>query len=176
MAATYQFPIGKGRALNLNSRLANTLLGGWVLNGVYTRQTGQPILWANGSTTSPGDYVFFGGPDSLIVNAHNTNSPAFNTALFATNSTQTFSYHIRTFSTTFPNLRQDGINQLDMSLLKSFLFTESSYLQLRLETFNLANHPEFAAPSTTATNPGFGLATAQANRSRQLQIGARLVF
>lgn len=176
MAATYQLPIGKGRALNLNSRLADALFGGWVLNGLYSKQTGQPILWANGSTTSPGDYVYYGGPGSLGLNSHNTNSPAFNTALFATNSTQTFAYHIRTFSTTFSDLRQDGINQLDMSLLKSFRFSESSYLQLRLETFNLANHPEFAGPNMTATSPSFGVINSQANRSRQLQLGARLVF
>lgn len=175
-AVTYQLPVGKGQAINLNSRLADALLGGWVLNGVYTAQTGQPIVWANGSTTSPGDYVYFGGQGALTVNPNNTNSPAFNTALFATNSNQTFAYHIRTFSTTFSNLRQDGIDQLDMSLLKSFRFTESAYLQLRLETFNVANHPEFAAPNVTATSPSFGLITSQANRSRQLQLGARLVF
>ena len=173
---TYELPVGRGKALNLNSRLANEVFGGWTFNSIYSWQTGAPILWVNGSTTSPGDYVSFAAPGALTVDPRNTNSPAFNTALFATNSTQAFSYHIRTFSTTFPNLRADGINQLDSSFLKRFTITEKTYLQLRFEAFNLLNHPSFAAPSTTASSSSFGQITSQANRSRQLQFGARLVF
>ncbi len=176
LASSYEIPVGKGRALDLRSRWANFVIGGWSLNGIYSFQTGAPVTWVNGSTTSPGDYVYFGGPGQLQVDARQTNGPAFSTSLFATSSSQTFAYHIRTFSTTFPNVRQDGINQLDASLLKRFNVSERAYLQLRLEAFNVLNHPTFAAPNTTATNAGFGLITSQANRPRQLQLGARFVF
>jgi len=176
VAETYELPVGKGRALDLRSGWANSVLGGWVLNNIYTYQTGAPILWTNGSSTSPGDYVYYGGPGALTVDARDTNSPAFNTALFNTNSTQAFSYHIRTFSTTFPNVRADGINQLDTSLLKRFALTEHASLQLRFEAFNIMNRPAFAAPSTTASSSSFGMITAVANRARTIQLGARLVF
>lgn len=175
IGSTYELPIGPGRAVN-PGRWANLLVGGWSVNGIYTYQTGAPIVWANGSTTSPGDYVYFGGPGALQVEARNTNSASFNTGLFVTNSAQTFSYHERTFSTTFPNIRADGINQLDASMLKRFNITERMYFQLRVEAFNLMNHPAFSAPNVTATNASFGLITAQANRSRQIQFGARFVF
>jgi hypothetical protein len=176
MAASYELPFGKGKAVSFRSKWADAALGGWLVNNVYTWQTGQPILWTNGSTNTPGDYVYYGGAGALQVDPRQTNSAAFNTSLFATNSTQTFAYHIRTFSTTFPNVRQDGINQLDVSLLKRFPVTERAYLQLRFETFNLFNHAAFAAPNTTATNSAFGTITTQANRSRQIQLGARFVF
>jgi hypothetical protein len=176
VAATYEIPVGEGKALDLRAKLANRILGGWTINNIYTYQTGAPILWTNGSSTTPGDYVYFGGPGALTIDPRETNTTSFNTALFATNSTQAFAYHIRTFSTTFSNLRSDGINQLDSSLLKRIAITEHASLQLRFEAFNLLNRAAFSAPSTTVSSSGFGLITAQANRSRTIQLGARLVF
>jgi hypothetical protein len=131
-------------------------------------------MFVNGSSSSPGDYVYFGGP--LDVNPRAVGVPAFNTAVFDTKSTDTFNYHLRTFSTMFSNARADGINQFDPSLSKRFVIHESVSVQLRLEAFNALNHPVFAAPSTTASNVAFGTITASANRFRTLQIGARFVF
>ncbi len=175
-AVSYELPIGKGQALDLKHGWANAVAGGWRVTSIYTWQLGGPITWLNGSTTSPGDYVYYGAPGALQVNARNTNSAAFNTSLFATNSANTFAYHIRTFSTTFPNIRQDGLNEWDPSVLKNVTVTEKSYLQLRFEFFNVLNHATFAAPNTTATNASFGLITSQANRPRTIQMGARFVF
>jgi hypothetical protein len=110
------------------------------------------------------------------VNQRQVNGVAFNTSDFDTKSADQFQFHIRTFSTTFGNLRQEGINNFDASLLKGFKFTERSYFQLRFESFNIVNHPTFAAPNTTATSSGFGMITAQANLPRQIQLGARLVW
>lgn len=174
LAATYQLPIGKGTALDLKSGVLNSVLGGWLLNSVYTFQTGAPIMWVNGSSSSPGDYVYFGGP--LNVDPRSINAPAFNTSVFDAKSADTFQYHLRTFSTMFSNARADGINQFDPSLSKRFVIHESVAVQLRLEAFNALNHPVFAAPSTTASNSAFGTITASANRFRTLQIGARFTF
>jgi len=176
VGATYELPVGRGKMFDTHSRVANTIVGGWTMNTIYTFQTGAPVLWVNGSTTTPGDYVYLGGPGALTVDPRHTNSPAFNTALFNTVSTQAYAYHIRTFSTTFPNLRADGINQVDSSMLKRIAVTEKASLQLRFEAFNILNHASFSAPNTTASSPSFGQITAQANRSRQIQFGARLVF
>jgi hypothetical protein len=174
VGASYALPIGKGRLVNLQSRWANFAFGGWTLNGIYTYQTGAPLLWTNGSSTSPGDYVFFGGP--LNLNQAQVNGAAFNTAAFDTKSAEQLQYHLRTFATTYGNLRQAGINNLDASILKNFNATERIYFQLRFETFNTLNHPVFAAPNTTVTSTSFGVISAQANLPRQIQFGARLVF
>jgi hypothetical protein len=174
VALSYDLPFGKGRKYNISSRWLDSVAGGWGLNSIYTYQTGAPITWTNGSTASPGDYVYFGGP--LALNNRNVDGPSFNTSVFDTKSTEQFQYHIRTFSTTFPNLRIDGINEWSPSATKRISLTEKVTLQLRLEAYNVLNHPVFGPPNTTATNSGFGLITTQANRPRILQIGARLVF
>ena len=175
VAMSYELPVGKGKALDFHSHLANSLLGGWLVNNVYTYQVGAPIMWVNGRSSSPGDYVYF-GTAPLALDNRQVNGPAFNTSDFITASANTFQYHIRTFSSMFSNLRADGINQWDPSVSKRFSFTETTSLQLRLEAFNVLNHPVFAAPSTTATNSAFGDITATANRYRTLQLGARIVF
>jgi len=174
MAMTYDLPVGGGRRVDLRSRPLNAVLGGWVVNAVYTYQTGQPLVFANGSTSSPGDYVYLGGP--LNVNNRNVDGPAFDVTRFARNAADQFQYHIRTLSTTFSNIRQDGINQFDASVLKRFALAERSRFELRGEFFNVINHPTFASPNMQVTNSGFGLISAQSNRPRTVQLGARLIF
>src|ERR1039457_5375693 len=154
-ALSYELPIGSGKAVNIRPRLANTLLGGWHLTGIYTLQSGAPISWINGSSTTPGDYVYLGTP--LNMNPRKVDGVAFNTAAFG-------------------NVRQDGINNFDSSLLKRFQIKESVYMQLRFEAFNVFNHASFAAPNNTANNSAFGTITAISNRPRAIQMGARIVF
>ena len=183
-AISYDLPIGRNRAVDIRSRWLDALVGGWHVNSVYTWQTGAPLAWMNGSTTTPGDYVYFGGPGALsAINNRQANTtatgvaiPAFDTSLFVTNASNTFAYHIRTFSTTFPNVRQDGLNEWDPSLLKKFDIREQTYFQLRFECFNVLNHPTFSAPNLQATNAQFGVINSVSNRPRTMQIGARLVF
>jgi len=185
MAVSYDLPIGRNQRFDIRSKWLDAAIGGWHVNTFYTWQVGGPLPWMNGSTTTPGDYVYYGGPGALpaSLNARQANTtaagvaiPAFDTSLFATNSSNAFAYHIRTFSTTFPNVRQDGLNEWDPSLLKNFYLREHTYFQLRFEVFNVLNHPTFAAPNLQATNAQFGVITAVANRPRTIQVGARFVF
>ena len=173
-AVVYELPFGRGRLVGFQSALANTLLGGWRLSGTYTFQVGAPVTFVNGSTTTPGDYVYFGG--KLDLNNRQTDGTAFNTSVFDTRSANAFQYHIRTFSTTFGDVRQDGINDWNMSVLKEFRFRERATFRLQCDAFNVVNHPTFAAPNTQVSNTAFGTITSQANRSRMLQISAKLAF
>jgi hypothetical protein len=185
-AISYDLPIGHNQKLDTHSAVLNAIVGDWHLNSIYNYQIGAPLNWDNGSTTSPGDYVYFGGAGALAAsyNSRETQTTpggtalsTFNTALFQTNSSNTFAYHIRTFSTTFSNIRQDALNEWDPSLLKKIYMKEKVYLQLRFEFFNVLNHPTFSAPGTlSATNAAFGVITSVANRPRTIQLGARLVF
>lgn len=182
LAISYDLPVGKGRRFDPHSRLLDAFVGGWNLNSVYTYQTGALLLWTSGGTTAPGDYMYNGAP--LNFNNRQINGPAFNVNAFDTNNADQLQYHIRTFSTTFPNLRQDAINEWDVSLLKRFFLTETRFFELRGEAYNVVNHPVFGAPGQTSsagpvvaeTNTSFGYITFQDNRSRSLQLGARFVF
>jgi hypothetical protein len=174
LAFTYELPVGAGKRFDLHSRLANYVLGSWQINNFYTAQLGAPFVWINGSSTTPGDYQYLGGP--LNLNNREANTTAFNIGAFDVKSADALQYHIRTFSTAFPNILQDGTDELDTSLLKRFAIKEKSYLQLRVEVFNLLNHATFAQPNTTWSNSAFGTITSTSNRPRSIQIGARLVF
>ena len=41
-AVTYELPVGQGKKLHFQSRLANTLIGDWVITTMYQYQTGAP--------------------------------------------------------------------------------------------------------------------------------------
>jgi hypothetical protein len=174
VASTYALPFGYGRKFRMQSRLLNALAGGWQLNATYQFQLGGPLTWLNGSTNNPGDYVYLGG--DLNSQPRNVDGYAFDVTRFNNKTADQFQYHVRTFATTFANVRVDGINNFDGSMLKKFQIREKSYFQIRGEIFNLMNHPVFGAPNNTASNSAFGTITTQANRSRMVQFVARLVF
>jgi hypothetical protein len=167
VGASYELPFGQGRAVPLSSTWARLAFEGWRVNGIYTYQTGGPIFWST-------DMVYNGDP--IALNPRQTNGPAFNTSAFATASNAQFADHIRTFPSTFSDLRADAINNLDASILKNFNTGGGSYLQFRFEIFNAMNHTTFAAPNVTPTSASFGLISAQANLPRSVQLGLRFVF
>jgi hypothetical protein len=167
VAATYELPIGKGKALNVTPRWLDRIAGGWTLNAIYTLQSGAPLNFT-------ANMLYYGGP--LNLNPRQVDGPSFDTTRFNTVSAQQLADNVRLFPNTFNNLRVDGANNLDASLVKAIVFAERLKLQIRFETFNVMNHPVFAAPNLTPTNSAFGLITAQFNPPRAIQIGGRLVW
>jgi hypothetical protein len=97
-------------------------------------------------------------------------------------------WNIAAFDVTNPNLsyevgnlgrgviRKPGTRQADLSLTKNFRIYESHALQFRFDAFNATNHPNWNAPSTTATSPStFGVVTT-ARTMRQLQVALKYTF
>ena len=166
LALTYQIPVGRGRQVNLSSRVLNAVLGNWGLNGTMILQSGPVIAWGN--------VIYYGGP--LALQPHQPNGLAFNTSLFNTISSQQLADNIRTFDTQFNNLRRDPTENLDLSALKAFPIRESMHFELRFESFNVTNRVTFSAPNVSPTSSAFGTITGQANQPRRVQIGARLVW
>jgi hypothetical protein len=166
MAASYELPTGHGKHFDLHSRIGNTVIGGWALNGTLTLESGAPIAWGN--------VIYYGGP--LNLQSHQPNGLTFNTSDFNTIASQQLADNVRTFNTQFGNLRADPTKNLDLSLLKRFSLGEARYFQLRFETFNTTNRVTFSAPNVTPTSSTFGMITAQANTPRRLQVGGRIVW
>ncbi|MGP8243485.1 MAG: hypothetical protein ACLQVN_03090 [Bryobacteraceae bacterium] len=169
--AIYSLPIGRGRAINPQNRLVNALVGGWIVTPSITLQSGPPIVWNNAN-----GYVYYGGP--LNLNRDQPNGTAFNTSLFNTVSSQQLAAgdYIRTFSTQFGDLRRAATEELDADLVKRFHVTESKYVELRIEAYNVTNHVTFGAPSITPTSSSFGEIASQANTPRRIQTALRLVW
>jgi hypothetical protein len=76
------------------------------------------------------------------------------------------------------NLRGPGFFETDLSIYRTFSFSEHVQFQLRAEALNATNHANFANPTSDITNSNFGFITGTygPNQSRQWRFGARVSF
>ena len=167
LTGSYDLPFGRGaKFLSNTNRLVNALVGGWTVNAIYMVESGAPISWGN--------MIYNGGP--LHYDPTNL-AQAFDVTQFNRNSNdQPNNYNYRTFPQMFNNLRSQGANNADLSLIKNFRIRERVKLQYRFEAFNALNRTQFAGPNVNPTNTTFGRITAQANSARVIQMGLRLQF
>ncbi len=186
---TYDLPMGKGKALNLNNGILDRILGGWTLGGVEQIATGAPSILNSGRDTFNNlvqSGVLFGGgltpsqlqhdlatiPDpnrvvsgNLISNVASIAQPngIANPTYYAPASTPgVFSQFVYLYSnTTFT---------LNMSLNKAVRIKEKLNAGFRVEAINFLNHPFFALGSTSVTANSFGQVTsASGNRTVYLR-------
>jgi hypothetical protein len=71
--------------------------------------------------------------------------------------------------------RQSNLNE-NVSVQKSFGFTERVRMDFRWEIFNVFNRVIFGGPDTNITSQTFGRITSQFNSPRQMQFGLKLYF
>ena len=169
ISGSYNLPFGAGKWGDLHSRLGNRIVGGWVLNGIYTNQTGAPLTFSS-------NIAFYGGDIQNNPHPSNLDKPIFDTTHFNTVSSQQASNNIATFGTRYGSLRQDGAANVDLSAIKNTSITEKVNFQLRFEAFNALNRPEFDPPNLSVTSTTFGKITTQPNLPRSIQMAARLVW
>jgi hypothetical protein len=65
---------------------------------------------------------------------------------------------------------------MDAVLHKKFYLSDTRYLQLRIEAFNVFNNTHFDIPNTDINNPKFGIITSTIGSPRSLQVAMRLKF
>ncbi|MEJ7608042.1 MAG: hypothetical protein WKF37_17690, partial [Bryobacteraceae bacterium] len=74
------------------------------------------------------------------------------------------------------DLRQDGVHSADVGLMKNLTLREPLKLQIRAESFNVTNTPQFGRPNTALGSPTFGQVTSTWNTPRNVQVALRLTF
>ena len=176
ISGIYALPFGKGQKFGTNANtVTDAIIGDWQIQGVYTYQTGFPVVFGNDA--------FYNGSDPSIPSDQQStdkwfNTDAFTSILTATGTASTPVNHLRSYPLRFSDVRRDPINNVDMSVLKNVKFQGSVRLQLRLEFINAFNSPYFPAPVATPTSSTFGVVTAsnQSNYARRAQVGFRLTF
>jgi len=174
---------------DLPGRDGSALLGGWQFNGIVTLRSGVPFTpalgatnWSRSGNTSGEDRPNLRpgvNPDDLILGDPDH---FFDTSAFVLPAQGTFGNAGRNVLT--------GANyaMTNVSLVKNTkigALGSGGQLQLRLELFNLLNRPNFATPdrvvfAAAAANEAplstAGRITRTVTSSRQVQLGAKLLF
>ncbi|MBI3894420.1 MAG: hypothetical protein HY313_00675 [Acidobacteria bacterium] len=181
MNFTYELPVGQGHMFGTNmGRVPNAFLGGWQVNGSFTKRSGFPsdISGPGYSTTQycrcalrpnlkPGGNInpVIGELDHWFDESQFTVVPA---GYFGNVGKNTLS--------------GPGLAKFDFSVFKTAPVGEGKNLQFRAEVFNLANHPIFGGPGTSVFDTT-GLLTANPGRitrtvspSRQIQLALKFEF
>ena len=160
-------------------RAWDAVIGGWNVALFNTFQSGFPLgfgvnantLFLAGAGGQRPDVV--GDPNTGISGSHQDRlNRFFNTAAFAQPATFTFGNAPARASW----LRNPGMNNVNLTLTKTFAITEQVKVNLRASSFNLMNHPVFSGPNTTFGTAQFGVISSQANISRQQEIVLRILF
>jgi hypothetical protein len=142
LSGSYELPFGRGKQFDAHSRIANRIIGGWVLDAIYTNQIGALLTFAN-------NLIFLGGPLNANPHPSNLDLLMFNTSNFVTSSTAQLGSNINPFGSRYGNVRQDGADNVDLSMIKDTAITERVKLQFRFEAFHAFNRPESARSPTT---------------------------
>jgi len=177
----YQLPWGVGRRW-LRSGPAAYVLGNWQLSGVVSLLTGTPFyITASGSSlNTPGETQTANQVAPVqILHGINTGNQWFSTSSFAQPTGVNF-------GTTGRNiLSGPGLFALNLSLSKTFRIRERYGIELRCETFNFTNTPQFSNPQGSITSSSFGYVTSTLGSGtgvngtgggRAVQLGAKISF
>jgi hypothetical protein len=131
--------------------LMDKLLSNWQQSGIIGAHSGSwltPLDGQDVSLTNVGN-----DRPNLVGNPHLSNptiSQWFNTSAYAKQATGTYG-NAGSYSILGP-----GSFSFDAALSRTFKIRESQGLQLRVEAFNILNHPVFNNPTTTLTSSNFG--------------------
>lgn len=184
--ASYDLPIGNGRAVNLTG-LGDAIAGGWTANGILYASTGipipAPVVGANvsyfnqrsnlscnparGAAHKPGK---FDGSGNFI-----DGSGWFNGSCFTFPASP---FVEGTAPNYLDNVRTEGALNLDLSIYKTLKLGESRDLRFDVSSYNVANRAQLGMPNVPSlTEPAnFGLIQSTVNSPRQFQFGARFTF
>jgi hypothetical protein len=160
------------------------LLDGWSQSGIVTAQSGLPAT------------VFaapIAGISDLLLNGTNTGNTAVNTAL---NGDATKLNPVPFFTgykvpTSLPvsepllehdgtsgrnHLRLAGLTDVDLAISKLIRISEGKNFQLRWESFNVLNHPNFGGYVNNFSSSRFDTYTLTSTNMRQMQVSAKFIF
>jgi len=152
----------------------NQILEGWQFAAIVQSQSGSPVNIVTTNSTVTGVVNTLrpdvSGPVTIFGNVERW----FDTSAF-------------TPVERFGNLGRNVVigptfNNVDFSIFKTILLTETTRFQFRAEFFDLFNHPNFGQPGNVAGTQSFGRITStrfpsgESGSSRQLQFAVKLLF
>ena len=161
-------------------RPAARLLSKWTVSAVLLVKSGTPFLVQTGSD-APG----FGNVDGASGDRPNLLNPAILGTTIGSPDTSLAMLPKSAFGYISPGqlagnigrnvFRKGGISNTNAALSRSFNVRDAA-LQVRAESINLFNTPQFAAPGSSLSNQDFGMITNTLNEGRTFRLAASLQF
>jgi hypothetical protein len=147
---------------HFHNKYENSVLGGWMISGKSFYRSGQPFTVYNGAAASSftngsdigGVLVDFVNPQmhaTCGASAANPNTPCLTTSEFVAYGQQTDFGNRPRNQFTGPRYADT-----DLSLVKKLYTRESLKVEMGANSFNVANHPNFALPAANIAGGGFG--------------------
>jgi hypothetical protein len=167
----YELPFGPKRRF-LNHGLISHLAGPWSVSSVWSLHSGSPFTVfysSNVSNSSGGGTQRPNRIASGALSSGRTINRWFDTAAFAAPAQYTFG-NSGTNILTGP-----GYFNVDMTVERHVLFGDHYDLDLRGESFNTLNRPNFNNPAATIGSPTAGIISST-QAARILQIAVKLAF
>jgi Carboxypeptidase regulatory-like domain len=189
---SYELPWGPGRKY-LNSGVLSHIIGGWRMAGILNYYSGIPLGLAPGynlplfgnNRISVADYEGWRATpkgdefdpfvdrwwDASVVNSSRVQGPPAGAKVYVLES----AYGNATKRN--PKERSAWTLAENLSIARTFRFSERVRMDFRWEMFNAFNRVRWGLPSTSdVTNPNFGLVNSQGNTPRQMQFGLKVEF
>ncbi|HEV2644842.1 MAG TPA: TonB-dependent receptor [Acidobacteriaceae bacterium] len=202
LSAVYYLPVGRGKTFfGRTNRITDALIGGWEISPLYVYTEGKPLGIGN-------NWEYVAGP--LAVKAHDLppdathafkrvqgmtpcvayKDPDNGSLQFGPSYTnancsaprlikQPNGYQIP-LNMVYSGVRVLSTHEFDANISKRFAWNERANLQIRLDAFNVLNHPNFNNGYSTSQNSAdFGTFNKNGNPSgppRDLQLSGKLTF
>jgi hypothetical protein len=181
----FELPFGSGKRWATQG-LANVLLGGWQINGIFSSLSGTPftVTAAATSLNSPGNAQT---ADQVKPKVEKLGQVGNGTSWFDPYAFLPVT-GVRFGNSGRNTLRGPGLVNLDASVFRNFRLTERFNLQFRTEAFNVSNTPAFNNPGANASAPiraqdgtitnlgGFTSITSAQATERQIRFALKLSF
>src|SRR5262249_3005069 len=134
------------------------VLQGWQVNGIFTYQTGIPMVVAigNGNLGLIGSHKqmpnVVAGQGPVLFQGWNFD-PARDRYLNVNAFSPPAPFTIGNAPAVLPNARDFAVFNEDFSILKRTTITEKRNLEFRAEMFNILNRTRFSTPNSQLDNP-----------------------
>jgi len=174
-------PFGEGQKWAHHNGVAGALVSGWTINGITNFQNGFPMAFnqqSNNTLTALGYGTIrpnkvAGCNPEISGSGKDRLHQWFKTSCYTVAPDLSLGNEPRVD----PKVRTDGIDNWDLSILKSTRIKDAATVQFRTEFFNTFNHPQFAAPQNQADDAvNFGTVIAQMNNPRLIQFSLWINF
>jgi hypothetical protein len=198
LSGVYLLPVGRGRNFLSNApRAVDAVIGGWELSSLYIYMTGTPWSAPNNNIQSAyvhphieqaTGFIRLAAPcaEQYVRSSTNSNLWALQPlTLYQTDVTchgpdfQVVPQYGENTNVVYSGIRLPRVQQFDTSLAKNFKIVERLGLQIRIDAFNVLNHPLWSeGPDNNLNDSTFGTIergpTGQSNLPRQVQLSAKV--